>query len=199
METSDTQIRANRINYEVLFDSEDVLNLRIKTESITKDPVGYINEHFDLIKRHMNWRREDLLADINKYTDVLIEENESNRSSCLSYLTETEQLREGIDETTREIDLLRKQLRDTFDTDVNQSRFELIQNTTTCLLDRLSQMLGEYTDALLLHKDLLFIFFDRPIEVVVGKVVDKKQVTTNWLACCFFWQVIMFHLILINF
>jgi hypothetical protein len=95
-------------------------------------------------------------------------------------------LREGIDETTREIDLLRKQLRDTFDTDVNQSRFELIQNTTTCLLDRLSQMLGEYTDALLLHKDLLFIFFDRPIEVVVGKVVDKKQVTTNWLACCFF-------------
>jgi hypothetical protein len=34
----------------------------------------------------------------------------------------------------------------------------------------------EYKEALLLRKDLLFIFFDRAVEDIVGKVIDKRRV-----------------------
>ena len=57
-------------------------------ESITKDPTCYINQHFDLNKKRITWRRQTLIADINKYSDQLIQENESNRLQCLQIVSE---------------------------------------------------------------------------------------------------------------
>ena len=37
-----------------------------KIESIGEDPSTFINEHFDLNKRHIGWRRDDLIAEIKK-------------------------------------------------------------------------------------------------------------------------------------
>ena len=79
-------------------------------ESITEDPTYYINQHFDLNKKRIFWRQNELISDINKYSDQLIQENESNRSQCL-------QLARKIDFLKEELFELKKQL-DTFDSSV---------------------------------------------------------------------------------
>ena len=53
-----------------------------------------------------------------------------------------------------------------------------LESVANHLKGRICQMREEYKDSLLLREDLLFIFFDRPVADVVGKVVDQKQV--NW-------------------
>ena len=58
---------------------ENVLVQVENIESTTKDPACYINQHFDLNKRHICWRRVDLKAEIDRYCDQLFEENDSNR------------------------------------------------------------------------------------------------------------------------
>ena len=68
-----------------------------KIDSITKDPSSYINQHFDECIDQINFRREDLIADINDYSDTLIRENESNRSQCLQNSAKTEALAKKID------------------------------------------------------------------------------------------------------
>jgi len=57
-------------------------------KSITNDHTCYINQHFDHNKKRITWRRKNLIADINKYSDQLIQENESNRSECLQIVSE---------------------------------------------------------------------------------------------------------------
>ena len=57
-------------------------------ESITNDHTCYINQHFDLNKKRITLRRKNLIADINKYSDQLIQENESNRLQCLQIVSE---------------------------------------------------------------------------------------------------------------
>ena len=59
---------------------EEALREVENIESITKDPTCYINQHFDLNKKRIKWRRQSIIADITKYSDQLIEENELNRS-----------------------------------------------------------------------------------------------------------------------
>ncbi len=95
-------------------------------ESITKDPACYINQHFDLNKRHICWRRVDLKAEIDRYCDQLLEENESNRSQCLQVANEANQISNKIKETKEELCLLRRQF-ETFDSSVTKLSCELGQ------------------------------------------------------------------------
>jgi hypothetical protein len=44
------------------------------------------------------------------------------------------------------------------------------------LLEKFCLMHEEYKEALLVPKELLFFFFDRPVEDIFGKVVDKRRV-----------------------
>ena len=44
------------------------------------------------------------------------------------------------------------------------------------LKDRLSRTFKDYQESLFLNKDLTFVFFGKPIEDTLGKLVDKKQV-----------------------
>ena len=49
-------------------------------------------------------------------------------------------------------------------------------NAILDLENKLSQMLAEFKNSLLLNKDYLFVFFDRPLEDVLGKLIDKNNV-----------------------
>jgi len=144
-------------------------------ESITKDPACYINQHFDLSKQHISWRRIDLKAEIDRYCDQLLTENESNRSQCLQLANETNQISEKINETKEELCFLRKQF-DKFDSSVTKFNYELSQMKTNFLLEKFRLIHEEYKESLLERKELLFVFFDRPVEDIVGKVVDKRRV-----------------------
>ena len=145
---------------------EEALREVENIESITKDPTCYINQHFDLNKKRIICRRKSLIADINQYSDQLIQENESNRSQCL-------QLARKIDFLKEELFELKKQL-DTFDSSVARLRCERTKNVAIHLKDRLSETLKNYQESLLLNNKLSFGFFEQPIEDIVGKMFENQ-------------------------
>ena len=161
-------------------------------ESITKDPTCYINQHFDLNKKRIKWRRLILIADITKYSNQLIEENELNRSQCLQLSAQVNDLAEKIYFLKEELFELKKQFYK-FDKssinmmqDVARLRCERTKNVAIHLKDRLGETLKDYQEFLLLKNELLFGFLDQPVEDIVGKMFDKKQVNKRWN---FYYQV----------
>ena len=146
-----------------------------KIDSITKDPSIYINQHFDECIDQINFRRGDLIADINDYSDKLIRENESNRSQCLQNSAKTEALAKKIDFLKEEILDLKKQF-DTFDTSVAQLRWERNKIFAVDLKERLSETLKDYKESLLLNNQLSFHCFYQPIEDIFGKMFDRNEV-----------------------
>ena len=163
----------------IFHESRDkILNVLVQVENIesaTKDPAFYINKHFDLNKKHISWRRIDLKAEIDLYCDQLLAENESNRSQCLQLANEANQISNKIKETKEELCSLKRQF-ETFDSSVTKLSCQLGQMNANYLLEKFRLMHEEYKEALLERKELLFVFFDRPVEDIVGKVVDKKRV-----------------------
>ena len=146
-----------------------------KIDSITKDPSIYINQHFDECINKINFRRGDLIADINDYSDQLIRENESNISQCLQNSAKTEALSKKIDFLKEEIFDLKKQLV-TFDSSVTQLRWERNKILAIYLKDRLSETLKDYKKSLLLNNQLSFVCFYLPIEDIFGKMFDRNEV-----------------------
>ena len=143
--------------------------------SITEDPTCYINQHFDLNINHIRWWRIDLIEEIDQYCDQLLEENESNRTKCLQLSNETDQITKKINETKDELHLLKKRF-DAFDSNTTKMSCELSTMNANYLMEKFCFMHEEHNKSLLQHKDFIFIFYDRPIEDIVGKLVDKKQV-----------------------
>jgi hypothetical protein len=163
----------------IFYESRDKIGNAIvqveNIESITKDPEYYINQQFDLIKQHISWRRIDLKAEIDLSCDQLLKENESKRSKCLQLTHETNKISENVKETKEELCCLRRSF-ETFYSGVTKYNCELSQMKANYLLEKLRLMHEEYKEALLEHKELLFVFFDRPVEDIVGKLVDKITV-----------------------
>ena len=86
-------------------------------------------------------------------------------------------MKEKIDSSRLEFEELKKNL-DTCETDrsVEDVKFVKIAKDAEDLEKRLGQLLAEYKNSLLLNKDYLFVFFDHPLEDVLGKVIDKNTV-----------------------
>ncbi len=53
---------------------------------------------------------------------------------------------------------------------------ELSTMNANYLMEKFCLMHEEYNKSLLQYKDFILLFYDRPIEDIVGKLVDKKQV-----------------------
>jgi hypothetical protein len=154
---------------------QEALNEVEKIDSIAKDPECFINLHFEKNKAHVNWRRNELISDINKYSDQLIQENESNRTRCLQLSDQTNNIARKIDFLKEELFDLKK-LFDTFDANEAQLRCEQTKYEAIYLKERLNKTLKDYQESLLLNNELTFGFFDQPIEEIVGKMFDKNQV-----------------------
>jgi len=176
----------NPIFNECVCKIQEALNEVEKIDSIAKDPECFINLHFEKNKAHVNWRRNELIADINKYSDQLIQENESDRSQCLQPSAQTNDIARKIDFLKEELFELKKQF-DTFDKssihmmqDVARLRCERTKNVAIHLKDRLGETLKDYQESLLLKNELLFGFLDQPVEDIVGKMFAKKQVNKHW-------------------
>jgi hypothetical protein len=161
---------------------EEAFNEVEKIDSIAKDPECFINIHFEKNKAHVNWRRNELIAGINKYSDQLIQENESYRLQCLQLSALTNNIARKIDFLKEELFELKKQF-DTFDKssinmmqDVARLRCERTKNVAIHLKERLCETLKDFQESLLLNNELSFGFLDQPIEDIVGKIFAKKQV-----------------------
>ena len=145
-------------------------------ESLAMDPELFINERFDLVKMHINWRRQDLKNEIDKYTDELIESVEQNRLCCIQLSNENYQMEKRIDNSRLDLEKLRKQLDHFKINSVEDIKLIEITKSAEDLENKLSQMLAEFKNSLLLNKDYQFVFFDRPLEDVLGKLIDKNNV-----------------------
>ncbi len=171
------KMQADRIFYDCRDKFIESIQQIERIESLTKDPTVFINQHFDLNKQHIQWRQRDLIADINKYSDQLIEENESNRSMCLQLSNETCQIQQMVDESRQKLEELKRQFRPVANKAVlSEANCERIRVGVSYLKESLCRTLKECQESLLLHKNWTFIYFDRPVENIVGKVVDKNQV-----------------------
>jgi hypothetical protein len=148
----------------------------VKIELLAKDPDLFINERLNLLKMNINRRRQDLKKEIDKYTDELIESVEQNRLCCIQLSNENYQMEKRIDNSRLELEKLRKQLDQFKINSVEDIRFMEITKNAVDLENKLSQMLAEFKNSLLLNKDYLFVFFDRHLEDVLGKLIDKNNV-----------------------
>jgi hypothetical protein len=128
----------------------------------------------------MSWRRIDLKAAIDLYCDQLLAENESNRQQCLQLANEANQISNKIKETKEELCSLKRQF-ETFDSSVTKLSCQLGQMNANYLLEKFRIMHEKYKEALLVRKELLFVFFDRHVEDIVGKVIDKRRVKIVWI------------------
>ena len=131
-------------------------------ESITNDPTCYINQNFYLNKKRIICRRNELISDINKYSEQLIQENKSNRAECLKLSDQTNNIARKIDFLKEELFDLKK-LFDTFDANEAQLRCEQTKYEAIYLKERLNKTLKDYQESLLLNNELTFGFFDHPI------------------------------------
>ena len=164
---------------------QEALNEVEKIDSIAKDPECFINIHFEKNKTHVNCRRNELISNINKYSDHLIQENESHRLQCLQLSAQTNNIARKIDFLKEELFELKKQF-DTFDKnsinlmqDVERLRCERSKNVAIYLRDRFSETLKDYQESLFLKNELSFGFLDISVEDIVGKMFDKKQVNKS--------------------
>jgi len=179
-------IKMDPIVNECVCKIQEALNEVEKIDSIAKGHECFINLHFEKNKTHVNWRRNELISNINKYCDHLIQENESHRSQCLQLSAQTNYIARKIDFLKEELFELKKQF-DTYDKssinlmqDVERLRCERSKNVAIYLRDRFSETLKDYQESLFLKNELSFGFLDISVEDIVGKMFDKKQVNKSW-------------------
>jgi hypothetical protein len=179
-------IKIDPIVNECVCKIQEALNEVEKIDSIAKDPECFINLHFEENKTHVNWRRNELISNINKYSDQLIQENESDRLQCLQLSAQTNKIARKIDFLKEELFDLKKQF-DTFNKssinliqDVARLRCERTKNVAIHLKDRLSETHKNYQESLLFKNELSFGFLDQLIESIVEKMFAKKQVNKHW-------------------
>jgi hypothetical protein len=149
-------------------------------DSLAEDPDLFINERFDLVKNHINWRRDELKVEIDTYAEKLIQSIESERFCCIQKSKENP---EDFKHLVKEIDELKEELDEViqFYTFEKNPMFENIKKSVDEFSQRISNMILEYKKSLFMHKDYLFIFYDRPMEDVLGSVIDKNTVRTYFI------------------
>ena len=156
---------------------EEAMHQFNNIEIISQDPSDYINNYFGELKSHVNWRRDDLKTDIDKYADELIQSIENNQSNCIKLSQETSQLSKNIEDSKKQLDELKNHL-NTFL--IETLNFDSIKASAEDLIERFSQMQTEYRESLLLHQDYMFDFDDddptKSIEYFFGKIIDPKTI-----------------------
>ena len=187
-------IKMDPIVNECVCKIQEALNEVEKIDSIAKDPECFINLHFEENKTHVNWRRNELISNINKYCDHLIQENESHRSQCLQLSAQTNNIARKIDFLKEELFELKKQF-DTFDAssihsiqDEARLRCERTKNVAIHLKDRLSETHKDYQESLLFKNELSFSFLEQLFESIVGSIVMFAKKHVNKHSNFIFWS-----------
>jgi hypothetical protein len=124
VETELNCLKQNRMFFESKRKIEEATEQVAKFESLVKDPGSYINERFDEIKKHVNWRRVDLKRAIDKHADELVESIERNRCFSLELSKQNVQMMNRIQELKQNLGMLRNQFSvlDTNDNKLEQIR-----------------------------------------------------------------------------
>ena len=154
---------------------DETTDYAAKTESLAEDPASYIKDIFDLLNKHVNWRRDDLKKKIDKYADETIRLNEYNKFNCIKIYEknfEIRDLKKSISESRKALDDLKMQL-NTFEL---YDKIESFTIRADDLRHKYGQLFLELRESLILNQDFVFVFDDHPIEKYFGRVIDKNTV-----------------------
>ena len=138
-------------------------------ESIDKDPVNYIYEYFEDIKRKVDLRREDLKERIDKYSDETIESINIAQSNCQKLAKDVSKLSKDFDDSKMKLDEQIKQF-DTFK--ISEQKFQEIKENVTDLKNKFNEMLTEFKSSLINDKVYNFRFEEVQVSSVFGNLEE---------------------------
>jgi hypothetical protein len=133
-------------------------------EASGNNDEAYINKYFEVVKRKVDLRKEDLIQRIHNYSAEIIKSIESAKPESLKMLhginklkTEVENFKNNLNEFTKNFD-----------------KNEISQKSLSVLNEVYTNLLGEYND---LFNKYSFDFKEIDIKDVFGYLSETKRVS----------------------
>ena len=161
-----------------------------KVEHIAKDPVTFVYEYFEDLKRDVDLRRENLKAQIDEHSDKTILSLETTQKKCMDLAAnitvmtkDIEKSREELNEWEKKLEELKKSTQFLMDTQVIDE--------TVRISREVNEMLEKYKESLLgvrrrshptlrdLTQDCVFVSIDWPISKIFGDYGSFFTVTNS--------------------
>ncbi len=141
----------SELEYEACYSAiSEMEELNRKIETIHTDPDNYIYEYFEEIKRQVDLRRENLKAEIDQYSEILIKQiNETQKSCC--------QLNNIVHEKITDIQVAKNEfirLKESFDIlqDSKLDYYNLFYSDTQDLKAKLDDLMDELKSSLIQNR-----------------------------------------------
>ena len=150
---------------EDMFSIENAKKLANKIDFVQKNAETYINEYFQDVIIDVDLRREILKAEIDKYSDELIESLKKKQKDSIDISKESNELKEKIDNSKIELDELIEQI-----CDINiKMKVKNIDEKFSNLKVEFENNLAKYK-SLLTENKLSLSLYEIPIQKVFGEL-----------------------------
>ena len=150
---------------EDMFSIENAKKLANKIDFVQKNAETYINEYFQDVIIDVDLRREILKAEIDKYSDELIESLKKKQKYSIDISKESNELKEKIDNSKIELDELIEQI-----CDINiKMKVKNIDEKFSNLKVEFENNLAKYK-SLLTENKLSLSLYEIPIQKVFGEL-----------------------------
>ena len=149
-----------------------------KIEKLEMNSESYIYEYFQDIKREVDIRREKLKADIDKYSNEVIQSIESTQLNYIKLSKEVNQRATNIGESKKELDDYIKRF-DTFV--IDEKNVENIKNGVVRVNKCFLKIIHDYNYSLVGNTKYLFRFKEIPIADVFGSFHDTLVIVVKML------------------
>ena len=138
-------------------------------ETLEKNAEGYIHEYFGNIKRQVEIRKEMLKAEIDGYSGGLIRSLDRAQDEFIKLSKEENELSTKIKAFKKQLDAIRENF-DMLESD--DKKFKVIKQDLEVLKKDLTQTVYSYNDHLIENKKYDFIFEQKPISSVFGRLFE---------------------------
>lgn len=128
-----------------------------KLFAIQKDPVNYIYEYFEELKRQTDLRREQLKLEVDTFSDELITEINCIQDNCCKMTNDMKEINQVIDDLRAELNTLVARF-DSFEFD--DEKYDNILAETVALKPKIDDYLEDYKNFLTGNKKYIFKYND---------------------------------------
>jgi DNA repair exonuclease SbcCD ATPase subunit len=151
---------------------EELKNIAAELEKLTLNPEDYLYEYFEEIKSKVDLRRETLKANIDEFSDELIESIEVTKAYHFTLSKQINKQTTQIIQSQNELNNLIAQF-DTFE--INYNKIENIETCIASLKQKFNKLLVQYKEALLEEKNYAFSYDAGNI----GKIFGSFQINRD--------------------
>lgn len=149
-----------------------------KIESLEKNSENDINEYFANIVKQVDLRREMLKVKIDNHSDEIINSINKTQLNCIKHAKEINKFSKDIGASKTELNELAK----SFDTiEINDKKFENIKCSAETITKKFDNIHVDYKQSIIenkrsifVNKKYSFVFSDKPIVEIFGKVIEKN-------------------------